>query len=390
MSAVALGLACNVCGATFAEPLYRNDCTTSITSLAKPFDGPTTVFGCSACGHVQTPALDAIGDYYDTAYNVRIESDDADDLYAVRDGKPVYRTEHQAVEALAKLEPSLGSRILDYGCGKARTLYHMCRARPDLQPAVFDVSDAYRRSWDEFVPREEQAAYGVPPEWSGRFDVVLSFYALEHVADPRGFLAGIHRLLKPGGRLHLVVPNPRRNPGDLIVVDHVNHFMPSSLRLIFALEGFDDVMIDEDSNTAAYVIGARRADAARVSLPTGDRSVAKSLQQAHDIAAAWTGARERILSFERTVSDKRAAIYGSGFYGVFIAAALVRRSAVAYFLDRNPHQQRKTIFGLPVRAPEAIGDDIEVVYAGLNPQRAHEIIGGVEPLRRRPRRYFYL
>jgi len=391
VSAVATSVACNVCGAPVGAPLYRNDGAVSITSLAKPFAGPTVVYLCPACAHLQTPALEDIGSYYDTNYNVRAESEDADDLYALRDGKPVYRTEHQAAEALAKLAPAPGARVLDYGCGKARTLRHMVAARPDLRPAVFDVSDAYRRFWDEFVPRDEQAAYAAPPSWDGRFDVVLTFYALEHVADPRAFLAGIHRLLKPGGRIHLVIPNVRRNTGDLIVVDHVNHFMPTSLRLIFALEGFDGVTLDEESNTAAYVVNARRAPAVADTANVNDApALAAARDEARAIADFWSGARRRIAAFEQTVRGRRAAIYGSGFYGVFIASALADRASLAYFLDRNPHQQQKRIFDRTVLAPEAVGDDVEVVYAGLNPAVGREIIAGVPALRKRERELFFL
>ena len=391
MSAVAASVACNVCGTAAGVPLYCNDGGVSITSLAKPFAGRTVVFACRSCAHLQTPPLEDIGAYYDTEYNVRAESEDADDLYALRDGKPVYRTEHQAAEALAKLQPARGARMLDYGCGKARTLRHIASARPDLRPAVFDVSDAYRRFWDEFVPREDQAAYEVPASWEARFDVVLTFYAMEHVANPRSFLRAIRRLLVPGGRIHLVIPNVRRNPGDLIVVDHVNHFMPTSLRLIFALEGFDDVRIDEESNTAAYVVNGRRAaappDAGAVNDPS---AVAGALEEARTMAGFWSSARGRIAEFERTVRGRKAAIYGSGFYGAFIASALEDLSAIAYFLDRNPHQQTKRIFDRAVLAPDAIEDDVKVVYAGLNPANARQIVAGVSALRRRAREVFFL
>jgi len=44
-------------------------------------------------------------------------------------------------------------------------------------------------------------------EQSGRFDVACSFQVLEHVSDPAGFLGGCVKLLKPGGRLLISVPN---------------------------------------------------------------------------------------------------------------------------------------------------------------------------------------
>jgi hypothetical protein len=75
---------------------------------------------------------------------------------------------------------------------------------------------------------------------------------------------------------------------------------------------------------------------------------------------------------------------------VFIASRLEQRANVAYFLDRNPHQQAKTIFDRSVIPPEDVGDDIEVIYAGLNPVRSRDIIAGVPALHRRAREYLYL
>ena len=398
MNEVAAATACLVCGAASGAPAYRHDGATSVSSTARAIDVPTIVYVCETCGHVQTPALADIGGYYDTAYNVHLESDDSDDLYDVHDGVPLYRAQHQANVALDKLALAPGAAVLDYGCGKGMSLRALLAARPDLDGAVFDVSDSYRDAWDQFVPRRNQATYATLDAWGGRFDAVLSFFALEHVGDPRGFLAGIRRLLKPGGELHVTVPNVRRNVGDFIVVDHVNHFMPSSLRRAFAEAGYIDVRIDEAAHDAAYVVNAR-TPISRDANPTsrhpelveGRGSIQAYVAEAHGFAEFWSAASEAVATFERQrARGRRSAIYGSGFYGVFIASRLADRGSLAYFLDRNPHQQVKRIFDRAVLAPDAIEGDVEVVYAGLNPERAREIVAGVRPLHRRDREFFFL
>ena len=257
-------------------------------------------------------------------------------------------------------------------------------------PFAFDVSGNYKTFWDAFVPPGNQACYEVPEAWRGRMDAVLSFFALEHVADPLAFARTVVALLKPHGRLHLVFPNPRRNPGDLIVADHINHFMPTSIELLLTLAGCTDITIDDTSHTAAYVVEAVRSDPHTAAAPPA-ADVAAFVDEAQRNAAFWSDARERVERFERNeAKGRRAVIYGSGFYGVFIASALRELSSVSCFLDRNPHQQRKRPLGKDVKPPEAIEPSDEVVYVGLNPLRAGAIIADVAPLHSQPRRFFFL
>lgn len=40
-----------------------------------------------------------------------------------------------------------------------------------------------------------------------KFDKILLFFVLEHIGDPLGFLSALRSRLKPGGEIHVVVPN---------------------------------------------------------------------------------------------------------------------------------------------------------------------------------------
>ncbi len=377
---------CVVCGAA-SEELYRQQ-GPSISSTARLTAAPTVVSVCTNCAHIQSEPLPDIAAYYDNGYNAHLESSLSDDLYGALEGRPLYRAEHQAAVAVAKLDLAPGATVLDYGCSKGATLREMHRLRPDLALAAFDVSDNYRPYWAGLIEPENQAMHEVPASWERRFDAVLTFFALEHAAEPRIFLAQIRRLLKPGGILHLVIPNVRQNTGDFIVVDHVNHFMPSSLRLALAAENYADVDIDEDAHTAAYVVDAVRSNSPAPAAACPGADVARFASQARGYARYWRDAGEAVRTFERDrARGRKSAIYGSGFYGVFIASQLT--GPIAHFLDQSTHQQAKRIFERPVIAPEAIGDDVEVVYVGLNPSRSREIIATVPSLHRRERDYFF-
>ena len=364
--------ACCICGEILGAPVYESARPVSITSLCQVLDGPTRVWHCENCGHTQTAPLPALEKFYAEDYHILTASGEEDQLYAVREGQKIFRTEHQVATLLEKIEFPPNAQVLDYGCGKAATLKALRGRREDLAPHVFDVGEQYRDFWNAFVPAENQAVNEVPAEWAGRFDEVISFFALEHVAAPREFVAEAHRLLRDGGTFYFLVPNVFANTADLVVADHVNHFSESSLQGLLAHAGFAAREIDGAAHNSAWVVVAEKSDSDGMA-PTAN-SVADAI---NEMAEYWNEFGNRVRAFENA-SNGEAAIYGSGFYGTFIHTCLERPEAVACFLDQNPHRQKQTLLEKPILAPENLSETVRRLYVGLNPRVAREELAAMD------------
>ncbi len=215
---------CALTGKLLKTPIYQSHGDLSVTSLSQTYEGKTTVYFNEEIGHLQTQEIADIDTYYDKKYQFFNQSDEDDILYKVVDGKKIFRQEHQVNTLLSKLRFESGMQVLDYGCAKGTVMKRLKLQNPSVETYLFDVSQMYVELWQKFLPSDDYyASYKTKPEWRGRFDVVTSFFAFEHISDPFKELSIINDLLKDGGHFYCVVPNVFENTGDFIVADHVHH-----------------------------------------------------------------------------------------------------------------------------------------------------------------------
>lgn len=362
---------CRVCGTDLGEPAYRA-AAPALTSIMTSLDSETVVHVCALCSHAQCPNMPDIEAFYDTEYRISLEADDHDQLFAVgTDGQPLYRTDHQAAISLRMLDLPPGALILDYGAAKSDTLRKMVGQRPDIVPHVFDVSSDYAFAWNGWVRPEHQATYTIDASWHGRFDAVMSHFAIEHVAEPMAFLAQIRAVLKPGGRLLLSLPDVHGNPGDMIVVDHLNHFTGPSIRHALETSGFAVDAVNATDFPGAFFVGATAREGG-VAAPVD--GVAEAIERNAEICRFWNRAHAFLAQTRERLAGQRCAIYGAGFYGSWIAQQLSGRVEIVAFLDQNPNLQGSRYRGVPVLDPAALDETIRTIFIGLNPRKARAII----------------
>ena len=379
---------CNSCGHELGEPFYRGCCDESITTMNTHIQGELHVFLCPVCGHCQTLPLNDLKSYYENDYELGRLNEEDDQLYAMSADGPIYRAQHQATVLLRKVKIDSQTKLLDFGCGKSLTMRRVCGLVDNFKPYVYDVTDKYLDLWLEITERECCAVNYVPESWNEAFDIITSFYALEHIEDLYSVCRKIRSMLRDSGYFYFIIPDMVTNPADFIVADHVNHFSRSSLSALMMRSGFEVEDIDHTSHYGAIICLAKKVDMPEVQnaevIASANNDEIKIddqfMQKAYSLAEFWSSQNERIVkAISNLPKDRGVAIYGAGFYGTYLFGIATQCGRnVECFIDSNPHMLGKENNGIPIVAPSGIPSNVEKILVGLNPSKAKSIIASIK------------
>ena len=122
-------------------------------------------------------------------------------------------------EALALLAAPLGD-VLDVGCAEGGNADHL-RRHGARRIAGIEIDEEFaaaaRKRYDEVATGSVEDPLPWAPE---SFDTILCYDVLEHLRDPWSALARLRDLLRPGGRIHVALPNARHTSLWLPLVRH--------------------------------------------------------------------------------------------------------------------------------------------------------------------------
>ena len=165
------------------------------------------------------------------------------------------RSEALARNLLSCLDLRAGLEVLDAGCGSGAAARYIARTY-DVHVTAIDVDPdqvalaASRTATAERVTFVEADARLLPFE-DRRFDVVLSFMTLHHIADWRAAVGDFGRVLRSGGHLllaDLALPRPLAK-----VIAAFGHEPPSVARLLTEVRASGLVPIDRQSSRGPFL-----------------------------------------------------------------------------------------------------------------------------------------
>lgn len=236
---------CCLCGRPPTEHLVRT------RDVAFREVGEFNLVRCGACDLIMTdprPVPRDMHRYYDRWYAYTSLAKARDEQVGFVGNRFVAASRLRFLERTGSLER--GARMLDVGAGFGWQLDHYIRRRGVVATSLdFDAKTCEHSIVKDRaeIRTGDLLDVGFEPE---SFDVVTLYQALEHVYHPKAVLEEVHRILKPGGRLVIDVPDwgawwrrvwGRRWFG-MMVPTHLFHFTKGSLRTVVTAAGFETIL----------------------------------------------------------------------------------------------------------------------------------------------------
>ena len=140
-----------------------------------------------------------------------------------------------------------GKVIADIGCGAKKTVPEAVGI--DQIPKDEEIPNIYEKSQADVVADITKTL----PFDDNYFDTIISRHSLEHCVDIISTLKHWIRVLKPGGRLIIAVPDESAEVTINLNPEHVHVFTPESLQVVLSLLGLKKVTVLVGYNTSSFL-----------------------------------------------------------------------------------------------------------------------------------------
>jgi SAM-dependent methyltransferase len=324
------------------------------------------VVACRECGFCFADGIPGQADF--DAYYHDMSKYDHQDRQGVPSSADQARFKAMASIIIPFLDRRRDMRIREIGCATGHLL-HLLRRQGWEHIDGIDPSPACAEA--------AQRLYGIPvavntlsnmPAVSESVDFLVLIGVLEHVRDLGSALTRLRKILSPGGKMFVTVPDASRYaegrdaPFQEFSLEHINFLGPQSLRNLMRAHGFSSVksrqsLVHTSSRTTTPVMHAVfRKDKGIVGRPSFRRD---TLTQVGLTAYIETSRREdeRIGAVISGVAKggRPIIVWGTGAHTLrLLANGVLDAVKIAAFVDSSPHYQGKRLSGTTIVSPATI------------------------------------
>ena len=204
-------------------------------------------------------------------------------------------------------------------------------------------------------------------------DILILVGVLEHIRDLDDSLQKLWKLLKPGGKFFIVVPdgsqyfNGQDAPFQEFSVEHINFFGPCSLENLMKKNKFSKVDITQDLIEVNYntftpaILSIFKKESSADTLFVPDNESKKNLQMYVELCKKKEKEINAII--EKVSADNGSIIvWGTGAQTLrLLVNSSLKEAKIAAFVDSNPKYQGKLLNGIPVISPESLRSRTEPI-----------------------------
>jgi SAM-dependent methyltransferase len=351
---------CPVCLNQDSEKLFRQQF--DVLSSGSLFDGFDLVV-CNVCGGAyadDVPDQKVFDQYY--AQMSKYE-------YTADGGRPSTSDTDRFAEIVSLVSKHISPEhlLLDVGCATGGLLSEFKAKGFNNVLGVDPSPQCVRLAMELYsVPARALPISGLS-EIDKKADVVFLTGVLEHLCDVEASLSEVKGVVTPGGCIYIEVPDASRYdqhfsaPYQLLSMEHVNYFSPTSLSALMARHGFETIF----TQRVARWLGPQSIE------PT----IAGMFRQSGN-NLGWLRDEETKPSLERYLLNSEKleiaihqrignlaktkvpiAVWGTGTHTLrLLEMSPLKDANIVAFIDSNANYHGKLLAGRPIVSPQNFSD----------------------------------
>ncbi|MDR3159926.1 MAG: methyltransferase domain-containing protein [Zoogloeaceae bacterium] len=343
---------CPVCGGKRAEILI----TMRYAVLENfPLPAASDIVCCNACGMVYADTSGTQADY--DRYYADLAGYAAEN--SIGSGIKDAARQEQSADWLASRISAKNARIVDIGCARGGLLAALAQRGFSSLAGIDPLAQCITHLKASGFSAWQGNLNCLPADCGRDFDFIILSHVLEHVVDVHGTFVSLRKLLSPGGKVYLEVPdaacyhNGSENlpPFHALSFEHINHFDLPRLTMLGALHGFgvSEVICKNigigNAFEQSFAVGVLFAHGERHTLASPlSKECNATLRKA---IAGYVSESQRLLNAQTeilsaTIKNRPVAVWGMGVDVQRQMAHPVWKDAnIVAVVDRDPRKQGK-------------------------------------------------